>query len=49
MTDFFIIMALMCLTTFMAFIAGFAFCQWGHMEKAKQERENLMWESIEWD
>ncbi len=49
MTDFVIIMALMGLTAFMAFIAGLAFRQWGHMEKARQAKDNLMWEAVEWD
>lgn len=49
MGDFFIVMGLMALTAFMAFVAGFAFCDWGYREKARQERQDILWESVEWD
>ena len=49
MTDFIIVLALVALTAFMAFIAGFAFCDWGYREKARQDRDDLMWEAVEWD
>jgi hypothetical protein len=49
MADMLIIFGLMFLTAVINFIAGFCYCQWGYQNGLKERRDDLMWESIEWD
>lgn len=49
MINFLLVIMAVVLTAFMAFIAGFMFCQWGHNQGLQNRRDDRNWQANEWN